>query len=222
MVHFYHMRHVNKILLATLNPDKFQEFKLIFTAFPQIELIPAEGILRNPEKLALVETHSTYLENAMAKARLANQGCHYPSLSDDSGLEIEGLSGRPGHRSARYAVEPGKVLGKAAQAKANMEKVLNELKANPSASRQAKFVTTLALVIEGICTHATGTLEGEIIMEPRGDNGFGYDPIFVPKGSQKTLAEMTDSEKNSISHRYRAVHELMAQVQSRGIELARP
>lgn len=216
------MRHVNKILLATLNPDKFHEFKQIMASNPQIELVLAEGVLRNPQLLALVETHSTYLENAMAKARLANQGCHFPCLSDDSGLEIDGLSGRPGPRSARYAVEPGKSLGKSAQAKANMDKVLNELKANPSSSKKARFVTTLALVVEGISVHATGILEGEITLTPRGENGFGYDPIFVPKGSQKTLAEMSDNEKNAISHRARAVQELLAQIQARGIELARP
>ena len=83
-------------------------------------------------------------------------------------------------------------------------------------------MTTLALLVEGILVHATGTLEGTIAEGPRGSNGFGYDPVFIPKGSQKTLAEMSENEKNSISHRARAVQELVTQLKARGIVLAKP
>lgn len=220
------MRHSNKIVLASMNPDKFKEFSALLSAYPEVELVPAEGLIRNPEKLAFVETHDTYLENAIAKARLANTGSHYPSLADDSGLEAEGLDGKPGVRSHRFAkiqvgVGPGAV-SRISQDKANMDLLLQELKARPGASRNARFVASLALMIEGILVHSTGVLEGTIIDQPRGTHGFGYDPIFVPKGSQKTLAEMTEQEKNAISHRAKALHDLMAQVKARGIVFARP
>src|SRR4051812_38179242 len=97
------MRLSNKLVLATLNRDKYEEFKTLFSAYPDLELVMADQYLRNPEKLALVETYDTYLENALAKARLANQGSHYPTLADDSGLEVEALGGKPGARSHRYA-----------------------------------------------------------------------------------------------------------------------
>ncbi|MGZ3699073.1 MAG: RdgB/HAM1 family non-canonical purine NTP pyrophosphatase, partial [Bdellovibrionota bacterium] len=171
----------------------------------------------NPEGLAHSERHSTYLENASAKARLANQGTHFPTIADDSGLEVDALGGKPGVRSHRYATPKAGI----SQDQANVQLLLSELKG--STSREAKFVCTLVLVIEGILIHATGTLEGTISDAPRGTNGFGYDPVFMPKGSHnKTLAELTDVEKNSISHRAKALHELMAQVKSHGILFAKP
>lgn len=207
-----------------MNPGKFQEFRSLLASYPDVELVPAEGIIRNPEKLAFAEIYSTYLENAVAKARLANQGCHYPILSDDSGLEVDALGGAPGVRSHRYAKpETGKsAFSKAAQDEANIQLMLNELAKRPGEPRTAKFVATLVLMVEGICVPATGILEGTIAEAPRGGNGFGYDPIFIPKGSTKTLAEMTENEKNAISHRGRAIHELMAQIKARGIVFAKP
>jgi XTP/dITP diphosphohydrolase len=125
-------------------------------------------------------------------------------------------------KSARFAKAPsGAKLSRIEQDKANIELLLSELKKS-GGSREARFVTTLALLVEGILVHATGVLEGTIAEGPRGANGFGYDPIFVPKGSQKTLAEMTENEKNAISHRARAVQELLAQIKARGIVLAKP
>lgn len=221
------MRLSNKILLATLNRDKFEEFRTLFSAYPDIELVMADQLLRNPEKLALVETHDTYLENAVAKARLANTGSHYPSLADDSGLEVDALGGKPGVRSHRFASlshagKPGSPSPQAglSQDLANIQKLMTELAGKPS--RSARFVCTLALLIEGIMIHATGVLEGTITDTPRGTNGFGYDPVFVPKGSSRTFAEMTDAEKNMISHRAKALHELMAKVKNHGIVFAKP
>jgi len=212
------MRVVNKIVLASLNPHKFLEFRSLLAQYPQVELLSLEGLIRNARKIDSVETHDSYVENALAKARLANKGCHYPCLADDSGLEVSALGGRPGVKTRRYAT------AKAGQSQdaANMEKLLGELQGKPESERQARFVATLALCIEGISFHATGILEGTIAQFPRGANGFGYDPIFIPKGHNRTLAEMTDAEKNSISHRALALQELMALARARDIQFARP
>lgn len=210
------MRLTNRILLATLNRDKFDEFRTLFSGYPDIELVRPEGIVRNAEKLPFVERHNTYVENAVAKARLANDGSHYPSLADDSGLEVEGLGWKPGVRSHRYAAPRAGV----SQDQANNDLLLSEL--GSGKSRSARFVCTLALVVEGLMLHATGVLEGTIADAPRGANGFGYDPLFIPKGSSRTFAEMTDSEKNMISHRAKALNELMAKVKSHGIVFVKP
>jgi XTP/dITP diphosphohydrolase len=210
------MRLSNKILLATLNRDKFDEFKSILSISPEIELVPAEQLIRNPDGLRLVENHQTYLENAIAKARLANMASHYPSLGDDSGLEVDALGGKPGVRSHRYAPPKARM----SQDQANVELLLSELKS--AKNRSAKFVCTLALVIEGVLLHSTGTLEGTLCESPRGTQGFGYDPIFIPKGHTKTLAEMSLTEKNAISHRTHALNQLMTQVKAHGIVFAKP
>jgi XTP/dITP diphosphohydrolase len=210
------MRLSNKVLLATTNRHKFEEFKTLLSAYddPELDLVPAEELVKNPERLGLVERHDTYLENAVAKARLANGCAHYPTLADDSGLEVEGLDGKPGVRSHRFATPKAGMT----QDEANIQFLLSEL---GNKSHHARFVCTLSLVIEGIMIHATGSLEGTIIDKPRGSNGFGYDPIFVPHGSDKTFAEMTDSEKNRISHRKKALDQLMAQVKSLGIQFVK-
>lgn len=216
------MRQSRRVVFASLNRDKFEEFKALLATYPEVELVRAESFLRNPEKLALVETHDTYVENAMAKARLANHGCHYPALADDSGLEIEALNRAPGVRSRRYAQAPGIELSAQEQDRANRELILSELKRVGGGNRRAQFVTHVALMVEGVLLHAEGRLSGSIIDSPRGTHGFGYDPIFVPDGSQKTLAEMNAVEKNAISHRGRALAQLMSQLRSRGIVLAKP
>jgi XTP/dITP diphosphohydrolase len=210
------MRLSHRILLATLNHDKFEEFKSLFSSYPDIELVPADQVLRNAENLKFVERHDTYLENAIAKARLANHGAHYPCLADDSGIEVEALGGKPGVRSHRYATAKAGMT----QDQANIELLLREIKG--TSQRNARFVCTLALLVEGVMIHSTGILEGTLIDTPRGAHGFGYDPVFIPKGSAKTLAEMTEGEKNTISHRAKALHELMAQVKSHGMVFAKP
>lgn len=209
------MRLTSKIVIASTNLDKFEEFKALFSAYPDIELIPAGKILRNAGNLGSVENHDTYFQNALAKARLANLACHFPCLADDSGIECDALNGRPGVRSARFSPP---VAG-LSQDEANTRLLLKE---TGTGSRNARFVCTLVLIIEGIMLHATGKMEGNLIDTPRGTLGFGYDPIFVPRGSSKTLAEMTQGEKNSISHRAKALHDLMTQAKNHGIVLAKP
>lgn len=100
------MRTAHTIVLASTNRHKFEEFQTLIGRYPGIELAPAEAHLRNPDKLALVETSDHYYDNAVAKARACNHGCHYPSLADDSGLEVDFLGGKPGIRSHRFAI-PG-------------------------------------------------------------------------------------------------------------------
>ncbi len=218
MCYKFHMRLSNRILLATTNREKFDEFKSLFAAYPGIEPVPADAIIRNTDGLKFAERHDTYLDNAIAKARLANGACHYPALADDSGLEVDFLGGKPGVRSHRYATPKAGLT----QDQANNQLLLSEMKNAGSAERGARFVCTLALLIEGIMLTSTGVLEGTIIDQQRGEQGFGYDPIFIPKGSAKTLAEMTDGEKNSISHRAKALHELMAKLKAHGLTLAKP
>ncbi len=218
------MRLSHQIVLSSLNPHKWQEFQALFKPYPEVTIISPEGLIRNPEKLAFVETHPTYLDNAIAKARLTNQGCHYPALADDSGFEVEALDWKPGVRSFRYAKSPaGKPsFSRAEQDQANTDLILSELKKVPHPSHRARFTCTLALTMEGMLIHSTGVLQGAWVDTPCGANGFGYDPIFVPDGAEKTLAEMRDEEKNAISHRARAVQDLMKQIKARGIIFAKP
>ena len=212
------MRLANTIVLASTNRHKFEEFETLFKKYPELTIAPVQDFIRNSDKLGLVETSDQYLENAMAKARASNHGCHYPSLADDSGLEVMVLEGRPGVRSHRYAIPKNGQT----QDQANIIKLLDEIKNVPTPQRNARFVCYLALVMEGTIFHSVGILEGTIAFEPRGVEGFGYDPIFIPKGKDKTLAEMSPAEKNKISHRSLAVDQLMQELASKEIVIARP
>lgn len=213
------MRESNTIVLASMNFDKFREMKALLAAYPGLKLLSPEGLIRNADKIGLVETYNTYLENSAAKARLVNQGCHYPTLADDSGLEIDALGGKPGIRSARYVKLEG-YPSKINQDKANIEQILTEMKGKTD--RTARFVTSLFFVVEGIELQADGILEGTIAETARGQMGFGYDPIFIPKGEKRTLGEMTETEKNKISHRGQALAKIMEQVKKLGVQIAKP
>lgn len=213
------MRLANQLVLASTNIHKYREFKALLAVHAsesRIELVPAESVITNADKLGFVETYETYLENAVAKARLANQGCHYPCLGDDSGLEVSALNGKPGVRSRRFTPERAGISQDEANVQALLEALLGKT------DRSARFVCTLALIVEGVLMHVTGVLEGTIAERPAGKNGFGYDPIFIPKGQMRTFAEMPDSEKNSISHRAKAVQALLGEMRARSIVLAKP
>jgi len=212
------MRESNTIIVATNNAHKVEELNFLFNQYGQFDLIPASKIIRNFDKLKFVETGKNYLENALFKAQKANQASHYACLADDSGLEIQALEGKPGLYSARYSLRKSGET----QDSANVDKVLNELKSLPTENRNAKFVAALVIVIEGIQLQAQEELHGKIIDHPRGERGFGYDSVFIPEGKDKTLAEMSFEEKNTLSHRFLAVKSIVKQISDQGIMIAKP
>jgi len=191
--------------LATFNRDKLREFKRLFEG-SDIELT---GIADYPGASVPAETGATLLENAELKARAAVQVSRFASIADDTGLEIDALNGRPGVRTSRYA-------GPSARDQDNVEAVLEQMKAVPLEKRTARFRTVLVAAFpRGPEIVAEGVLEGRIALEPRGTNGFGYDPVFELPDIGRTLAELTLEEKNRLSHRGRAVQQLIASLWAR-------
>ncbi|WP_042146212.1 XTP/dITP diphosphatase [Paucisalibacillus sp. EB02] len=190
---------MNEILIATKNAGKVEEFKTLFERYG----IKAVSLLDLDEELPdIEETGSTFEENATLKSEGIREILNIPVMADDSGLIIDALEGRPGIYSARYAGEPK-------DDKKNIEKVLNELKNVPEEERTARFVCVLSVSIPGKPTlYKKGFCEGTIGTEEIGNRGFGYDPIFIPKGYQQTMAELTPDEKNRISHRRNAISQL--------------
>jgi XTP/dITP diphosphohydrolase len=185
---------MKKIVLATANTHKVIEFQRILNELlPDLELVAASQFPGVPE---IEETGSTFAENALIKARAINEFTNLPALADDSGLVVEALNGAPGIFSARYA-------GINADDKANVMKLLNEIKELDQALLSAKFECSIALVdkSQDLELVVDGQMPGQVIKEVRGENGFGYDPIFVPQGLTKTSSELSDSEKDKISHR---------------------
>jgi XTP/dITP diphosphohydrolase len=185
---------MKKIVLATANTHKVIEFQRILNELlPDLELVAASQFPGVPE---IEETGSTFAENALIKARAINEFTNLPALADDSGLVVEALNGAPGIFSARYAGLP-------ANDKANVVKLLNEIKGLDQSLLSAKFECAIALVdkSQDLELVVDGQMPGQVIKEVRGENGFGYDPIFVPQGLTKTSSELSDSEKDKISHR---------------------
>ena len=182
------------IVVATGNMHKVEEYKQLL-ADQDIELKSLKDYPNCPE---VVEDGKTFTENASKKAVEVCRYCDVPTFADDSGLEVEALGGEPGIYSSRYAEND----------KARIEKVLTKLEGQDN--RRARFVCVIAIAIngEGIETFE-GEVKGTIVDAPRGSNGFGYDPIFQPDGYDKTFAEMTDDEKNQISHRADAVRKAL-------------
>jgi XTP/dITP diphosphohydrolase len=213
------MRSTSVLVFASNNSHKLVEMRALLAPHTSLELKSASSALRNADKIGHVEIHNTYLENAAAKARLVNHGCHYPALADDSGLEVMALDGAPGVHSRRYAKIDGSPSAMI-QDEANIQKLLKNLEGKED--RRARFVCTLSLVVEGIMISADGFLEGTIATAPRGQMGFGYDPIFVPKGDTRTLGEFSETEKNKISHRARALKALLEKMSAHGIQIAKP
>jgi len=186
-------------VLATRNRKKVEEIKKIFDVmgiaqrlytlddFPAFDEVEEDG--------------ETFEANAIKKARHVALKTKMTAVADDSGLEVDALKGAPGVYSARYA-------GEHADDKANNEKLLKELIDVPDEKRGARFVCCIAIASpDGVRTFL-GYIKGRIGTEPRGENGFGYDPFFYPEGHDRTFAEMDDTEKNAISHRAAALREL--------------
>ena len=159
----------------------------------------------------IVEDSATFTDNALIKARTIAQLTGQPALADDSGLSVDALGGMPGIFSARWSGNHGDDAG-------NLNLVLAQLTDVPDGRRQAAFVCSVALVMPGFDGGSAaelighGEVHGSLLHSPRGENGFGYDPIFVPDGFERTTAEMTAEQKDELSHRRRALEQLVAQL----------
>jgi len=192
---------MKKIVLATANTHKVIEFQRILNELlPGLVLVKATDFPGVPE---IEETGSTFAENALIKAKAINEFTNLPALADDSGLVVDALNGAPGVFSARYA-------GIGASDKANVLKLLSEIKDIEQSLLSARFECAIALVdrSQNLELVVDGQMPGQVIKEIRGENGFGYDPIFVPQGLTKTSAELTDVEKDQISHRGLALRKM--------------
>lgn len=184
-----------RIVFATGNKNKLEELKAVMPL--GLELVGLEEVGITTE---IPEDHETLQENAIQKAQFVFDHTSCTSFADDTGLEIDALDGAPGVFSARYA-------GPQKNARDNMEKVLNAMQGK--LDRKARFRTVIALVGHSGVKTFEGVVEGTILNEERGENGFGYDPIFQPEGEGRSFAEMALSEKNTISHRARAFRKLI-------------
>jgi XTP/dITP diphosphohydrolase len=182
------------LVFATNNPHKLREVKSMLP--PDINLYTLSDIDCDDE---LPETGNTIQSNALQKARYVSEKFGVDCFADDSGLEVDVLNGEPGVYSARYA-------GPRATSQQNIDRLLKELKGEES--RGAQFRTVIALVLNGQQYFFEGIIRGRISETMRGTNGFGYDPLFIPDGYEKTFAEMEAGEKNKISHRGIAVKAL--------------
>jgi XTP/dITP diphosphohydrolase len=187
---------MKKIVFASKNRGKIKEVKHILQN-SEIELI---SLLDFEDFQEIEETGTTFRENAVIKAETVFAKLGIPAIGDDSGLSVDQLGGRPGVYSARYA-------GESATDEENNKKLIEELKNYPE-PHPAKFVCTAVYYDGRDYITAAGEVLGRIIKEPRGKNGFGYDPYFLPDGYKVTTAEMPLEEKNKISHRSKAFNEL--------------
>jgi XTP/dITP diphosphohydrolase len=188
-----------RVLLATRNAKKLDELRRILIGSPGIELVGLDDV---PEYHEAPETGLTFAENALLKAREGVKYTGLPTVADDSGLAVDALNGMPGVFSARWA-------GKHGDDKANLDLVLAQVSDVDDAHRGAQFVCAAAFVLPGGKEHLVhGTMPGRLIRAPRGDGGFGYDPIFVAEGQTKTNAELDPAAKDAISHRGKAFRSL--------------
>lgn len=185
---------MKNIVFATNNAHKLREIRQLLSHV--VEIVSLKDIGFDKE---IPETGDTLKENALQKAQYIHNEFKVDCFADDTGLEVDALNGAPGVYSARYA-------GEGCTYEDNVNKLLLEMKDAPV--RTARFKTVVALILNGKIWYFEGSVEGEIIKEPRGVKGFGYDPVFLPAGYQQTFAEMPFELKNSISHRGKAVEKL--------------
>lgn len=187
-----------QIVLATRNKGKIRELARIFAhELPEVELLGTDNF---PELADVDETEYSFEGNALLKAVAVSRFTKLPAIADDSGLAVDHLKGAPGIYSARYSGVHG-------DDEANLQKVLREMEG--IANRRAQFVCAAAFVApNGYQKVIRAEMVGELISQPRGANGFGYDPIFVPEGFAQTTGEMAPDLKDSISHRGKAMREL--------------
>jgi XTP/dITP diphosphohydrolase len=198
---------VTRAVLASANPGKLREFAALLAPFA-LQPIPQAELGIRPA----AETGTTFLENALLKARHAAHHVRLPALADDSGLEVEALGGRPGVWSARFA-------GEGASDEQNLRHLLAELHDVPDEFRQARYqcvIVFLRNAQDPTPLIAHGTWQGSIAHVPRGLGGFGYDPVFLPAGEQRSAAELSSTAKNAVSHRGQALRALVAMLDSGG------
>lgn len=181
---------MKQLIFATNNQNKVAEISSLLNDAINIKSLKDAGIF-----IDIPEPHETLEENATEKSSTIYKLTHQDCFSEDTGLEVASLNGGPGVKSARYA-------GDECDNQKNIDKLLQELK--DSVNRQAQFKTIISLMLKGKEYQFTGICKGQITTEPRGSNGFGYDAIFIPEGSEKTFAEMSMDEKNKFSHRKKA------------------
>ena len=197
------MNDVSRVVLASSNAGKLREFTELLAGRGLTVTRQSEFGIQPP-----AETGSTFLENALIKARNAARIAGLPSIADDSGIEVDALGGAPGVYSARYA-------GEDASDEANLAKLLEALKAVDTRQRGARYRCVIVFVRDADDAQplvGEGSWEGRIIDERRGSGGFGYDPSFVPTGDVRTVAEIPQDEKNRKSHRAQALHAFLAQL----------
>ena len=184
-----------ELVVATRNKDKLREIKAILKGLP-VDVFSLDSFKGVPD---VIEDGKTLEDNAVKKAVQISRFLKKLAVADDSGLEVEYLNGDPGVYSARFS-------GKGATYKSNNEKLLRLLKGVPFAKRKACFKCVIAVADKGkVVGTAEGICNGKICFEPKGGNGFGYDPVFISDGCKKTFAEMRPAWKNKISHRSKAL-----------------
>ena len=197
-------RELKKIVIATANAHKLAEIKEILKPLP-VELLSLKDF---PEIPPIEETGTTFEENALLKARPVFEHCGLLTLADDSGLEVDVLNGQPGILSARYAPFPD------ATDADHRRFLLQELK-DKEQPWEAKFHCAIAMITpDGLLHLFEGNCPGQILPHERGENGFGYDPIFLLPDRDQTMAELTNEEKNNISHRGQAMHDAITVIQA--------
>ena len=196
---------MDKLLVATTNKGKLKEFREIFKDFG-IQVLSLDDMA---EKISVEEDRETFLENAVKKAKIYGDFYRMPVVAEDAGLQVEALGGYPGVYSARfYNIEFGGGEEGENPDKANIKKLLRLLEGEKN--RKARFVSVVVFYKpEDFGLWAEGYCEGQITQKPRGEKGFGYDPVFIPEGYTKTMAELEPEEKNRISHRGKAVRKLV-------------
>lgn len=189
------------LVFASANPHKVDELRALMAHLP-LELLSLADIGYTQE---IAETELTLAGNAYLKAKAISEFCQLPCFADDTGLEVAALAGRPGVFSARYAGEPS-------DSAKNREKLLGEMQGKTN--RQAQFRTVICLILNGETHYFEGKVAGEILLHEQGEGGFGYDAIFQPQGFDQSFAAMPAALKNSISHRGRAVAQLIQALSS--------
>lgn len=191
---------LHKLLIATHNPGKVAELSDMLSALP-LTLI---SLAHFPDIIPVEETGLTFAENSRLKALEYSRRTGFLALADDSGLEVAALDGRPGVLSARYG-------GDDVPFSAKIVKLLGELAGTEDTERRARFVCSISIAAAGgnIVFESEGICEGTIAAEPRGTGGFGYDPIFIPAGYDRTFGELSEWSKNKISHRARAFEQII-------------